>query len=96
MYLHVRGSGMHLLRQNKLSTRSLLSRSNTMLSRRSNFDGGSCLPLVYSRPLMLGMATNALSTTIDFSKENVEEGVVDSPPSRGLVRMPIYSPSPLK
>ena len=33
---------------------------------------------------------------IDFSKSNVDDGVVDSPPSRGLRRSPIISPSPLR
>ena len=33
---------------------------------------------------------------IDFSKSNVDNGVVDSPPSRGLRRSPIVSPSPLQ
>ena len=33
---------------------------------------------------------------IDFSKSNVDDGVVDSPPSRGLRRSPIVSPSLLR
>ena len=41
-------------------------------------------------------ATDAASTAIDFSKSNVDDGVVDSPPSRGLRRSPIVSPSPLQ
>lgn len=41
-------------------------------------------------------ATDAASATMDFTKESVDDGVVDSPPSRGPVRTPICSPSPLK
>ena len=41
-------------------------------------------------------ATNAASAAIDFSKSNVDNGVVDSPPSRGLRRSPIVLPSPLQ
>ena len=33
---------------------------------------------------------------INFSKSNVDDGVVDSPPSQGLRRSPIVSPSPLQ
>ena len=33
---------------------------------------------------------------IDFSKSNIDDGVVDSPTSRGLRRSPIVSPSPLQ
>ena len=33
---------------------------------------------------------------IDFSKSNADDGVIDSPPSRGLRRSPIVSPSPLQ
>ena len=38
-------------------------------------------------------ATDAASAAIDFSKSNVDDGVVDSPPSRGLRKSPIVSPS---
>ena len=40
--------------------------------------------------------TDATSAAIDFSKSNVDDGVVDSPLSRGLRRSPIVSPSPLQ
>jgi hypothetical protein len=40
-------------------------------------------------------ATDAASAALDFSKENVEDGVVDSPPSRSVGRTPVYLPSPL-
>jgi hypothetical protein len=40
-------------------------------------------------------ATNATSTTLDFSKGNVEDEVVDSPPSRSVGRTPVCSPFPL-
>ena len=41
-------------------------------------------------------ATDVASAAIDFSKSNVDDGVVDSPPSQGLRRSPIVSPSPLQ
>jgi len=41
-------------------------------------------------------ATDAASVTMDFTKEGVDDGVVDSPPIRGPVRTPVCSPSPLK
>ena len=45
---------------------------------------------------MLRSAADAASAAIDYSKGDVEEGVVDSPPSRGPTRTLICSPSPLK
>ena len=45
---------------------------------------------------MLCLATDAASAAIDYSKGNIEDGVIDSPPSRGPMKTPICSPSPLK
>ena len=45
---------------------------------------------------MFHSATDAASAAIDYSKGNIKDGVVDSPPSRGPGRTPIYSLSPLK
>jgi hypothetical protein len=53
-------------------------------------------PSPFSKPYVMFSATNAASTAIDYSKGNVEDGVVDSPLSRGLVLAPIFSPSRLK
>ena len=41
-------------------------------------------------------ATDAASVAIDFSKKDVNDGVVDSPPSRGPWRSPVLSASPLQ
>ena len=41
-------------------------------------------------------ATDAASAAIDFFESNVDDGIVDNPPSRGLRRSPIVSPSPLQ
>jgi len=87
---------MYLLQRNEPLMKSLLSRSNATLSRRSNSNGRSYLLSTYSKPLMLSTTMDATSTAIDFFKGNVEEGMVDSPLNWGLVKMPIYSPSPLK
>jgi hypothetical protein len=77
-------------------TRSLLSGSEKSMSSRSESEGGSCDTAPYSKPCLLQSAADAASAAIDYSKGNVEDGVVDSPPSRGPVRTPVCSPSPLK
>lgn len=77
-------------------TRSMRSGSEMSLSMRSDSAGGSCMPTLHSRPYVMCSATDAASAAIDYSRGNVEEGVVDSPPSRGPLRTPICSPSPLK
>jgi hypothetical protein len=41
-------------------------------------------------------ATDAASAVLDFSKGNVEDGVVDSPPSHNTGQTPVCSPSPLR
>lgn len=92
----IEGSILPRLLDKQPLTRSLLSGSEASHSRSSHSGGGSCFATPYSKPYVLCSATDAASAAIDFSKENVEEGVVDSPPSRGLARTPICSPSPLK
>ena len=67
-----------------------------MLSGRSKSTRAGCGQSQYSKPYVLFFATDAASAAIDFSKSNVDDGVVDSPPSRGLRRSPIVSPSPLR
>ena len=67
-----------------------------MLSGRSKSTRADCGQSQYSKPYVLFSATNAASAAIDFSKSNVDDGVVDSPSSRGLRRSPIVSPSPLQ
>jgi hypothetical protein len=41
-------------------------------------------------------ATDVASAVVDFAKGNVEDGVVNSPPSRDAARLPVCSPSPLR
>jgi len=69
-------------------TRNLLLGSEAPLSRFSASASGSGMPSSYSRPFFVGSATDMASTAIEFSKGNVEDGVVDRSPSRGLVRTP--------
>jgi hypothetical protein len=57
---------------------------------------GDCVPSQFSKPYLMYSATDAASATVDFAKGNVEDGVVNSPPSRGAGRSPVYSPSPLQ
>ena len=40
-------------------------------------------------------ATNAASAVVDFAKDNVEDGVMNIPPSRDAARLPVYLPLPL-
>ena len=49
-----------------------------------------------SKPYMLCSAADVVSAAIDYLKGNIEDGVIDSPPSRGPVKTPICSLSPLK
>jgi hypothetical protein len=55
-----------------------------------------CLPSQFSKPYVMYSATDAASAAIDFAKGNVEDGVVNSPPSRDAARLPVCSPSPLR
>jgi hypothetical protein len=57
---------------------------------------GDCVPSQFSKPYLMYSATDAASMVLDFSKGNVEDGIVDSPPSRSAGRMPVCSPSPLR
>ena len=68
----------------------------SLLSGRSKSTRAGCGQSQYSKPYVLFSATDAASAAIDFSKSNVDNVVVDSPPSRGLRRSPIVSPSPLR
>ena len=56
----------------------------------------SFAPSPYSKPYLMFTTTHAASTVIDFAKRNVDDGVVDIPPSQGPMASPILSPSPLK
>ena len=94
--LQIGGSFSRLLLQKQPLTRSLLSGSEVSRSRTSHSVEGSCFAISYSKPYVLCSATDAASAAIDFSKGNVKVGVVDSPPSRGVLRTPVCSPSPLK
>ena len=77
-------------------TRASESRHGSLLSGRSVSKDGSLAPLQYSKPYVLFSATDAASAAIDFSKGNVEDGVIDSPPSRGPWWSPVVSASPLQ
>ena len=66
------------------------------LSMMSSSGGGSCFGAPHSKPYVMCSATNAASAALDFSKGNVEDGVVNSPTNRGAVRTPLCSLSPLK
>ena len=42
------------------------------------------------------LATDVASAALDYSKGNVQDGVINSPPSRSAGRMLVYLPSPLR
>jgi hypothetical protein len=56
---------------------------------------GDYVPSHFLKPYLMYSATNVASATLDFSKGNVEDGVVDSPPSRSVGRMRQRSCSPM-
>ena len=68
----------------------------SLLSGQSKSAQGRCGPSQYSKPYVMFSATDATSAAIDFSKTDVNDGVVDSPPSRGPWRSPVLSASPLQ
>ena len=68
----------------------------TLLSSRSKSTGADCGQSQYSKPYVLFSAIDVASASIEFSKSNVDNGIVYSPPSQGLRRSPIVLPSPLQ
>lgn len=60
-------------------TPSLMSGSLKCLSSYSRSDGGSWGSRPVSKPYMFGDAEDAHSAAIDYSKGNIEDGVVDGP-----------------
>ena len=76
--------------------RSLLSGSEKSLSTKFESGGASCDTIPLSKPYMFRSATDAASAAINYSKGNIDEVIIDSPPSRGLERTPMCSSLPLK
>ena len=72
------------------------AKHGSLLSGRSKSTRAGCGQSQYSKPYVMFSANDAASAAIDFSKSNVDDGVVDSPLSRGLRRSQIVSPSPLQ
>jgi hypothetical protein len=71
-------------------------RSDTISAKCSGSMQGDCVPSQFSNPYLMYSTTNVVSAALDFSKGNVEDGVVDSPPSRSAGRMLVCLPSPLR
>ena len=95
LFIQVGRSIPHSLPERRL-TKSLLSGSESLLSKMSESFGGSCVEAPCSKPYVMCSAMDAASAAINFLKGHIEEGVVDSPPTRGVLRTPLCSPSPLK
>jgi hypothetical protein len=55
-----------------------------------------CLPSQFSKPYLMYSASDAASAAVDFAKGSVEDGVVNSPPSRDVARLPVCLSSPLR
>jgi hypothetical protein len=75
---------------------SMEDRSDTIGTKCSRSMQGNCVLSQFSKLYLMYSATDAVSAALDFSKGNVEDGVVDSPASRTAGRTPICSPSPLR
>jgi hypothetical protein len=55
-----------------------------------------CIPFQFSKLYLMYSAINVALAAIDFAKGNVEDGIVNNPPSRDAARLPVCSPSPLR
>ena len=55
---------------------------------------GDYVPSQFSKPYLIYSATDTASAIVDFAKGNIEDGVVNNPPSRGAGRSLVCSPSP--
>ena len=69
--------------------------SDTISAEYSRSMQGNYVPFQFSKLYLIYSATDVVSAALDFSMGNVEDRVVDSPPSRAQ-EMPIYSPSLLR
>jgi hypothetical protein len=56
---------------------------------------GNCVKFQFLKPYLMYSATDAASAVVDFAKGNVEDKVVDSPPSCSASETPSYLPFPL-
>ena len=64
-------------------------------AERSGSIQGDCVPSQFLKPYLMYSTIDAMSAVVDFAKGNVEDGVMNSPPSHGVGRLPVCSPSPL-
>ena len=77
------------------SHRTELAHGSLLFSRSKSRNGG-CALSEYSKPYVLFSTTNATLAAIDFPRKSLDDGVVDSPPSRGAWRSPVLSALPLE
>ena len=68
----------------------------SLLSSQLKSGHGGCALPQYSKLYVSFLATDVASPAIDFSKKNVDDGVVDSPPSREPWRLLVLLASPLQ
>jgi hypothetical protein len=50
----------------------------------------------FSKSYLMYLAIDAASAVVDFAKGNVEDGVVNNPPSPDAARLPVCLPPPLQ
>ena len=72
------------------------STCGSLLFGQSKSGKGGCALSHNSKPYVLFLATDAASAAIDFSRKNLDNGMVDNPPSRRPWRSPVLSALPLK
>lgn len=79
-----------------MSEGSILPSNFSSYSEYSGSLRGGVAQSIQSKPYLMCTATDAASAIMDFSKQKVDDGVVDSPPERRAGITPVASPSPLK
>ena len=93
--VHSVSGGFDCRYDRSLGAPSILS-SGEVVGTCSISEGGALGGQEYSKPFLLFSATDAASAAIDFSRGDLEQDVVNSPPSSGGGRIVVNSPSPLK
>ena len=71
-------------------------RSDTIGAECSRLIQDNCVPFQFSKPYLIYSITDATSAALDYSKGNVEDGVVDSLPNHSAGRTLVYFPFPLR
>jgi hypothetical protein len=95
-YLHVGSPAQSSIACNDDHFCSREDRSDTVGAECSGSIQGDCVPSQFSKPYLMYSTTDAALAALDFSKDNMEDGVVNNPPSQSAGRTPVCLPSPLR